>query len=98
MPFPLFSKYLLINNFCFKVINHPYHLGDLPNIIVDKERNGYLEAISTRFTLSDGPLCIFNDGGSSIMIHAHKDPYHAGDHGSGVSGGPRMGCGVIKKI
>ena len=78
-------------------VNHPYHMGDLPNITVDKEGNGYLEAITTRFTLSDGPLCIFDEDGSSIMVHAHKDPYHGGEHGSGVSGGPRMGCGVIKK-
>jgi len=79
-------------------VNHPYHMGDLPNIIVDEEGNGYLEAITTRFTLSDGPLCIFDEDGASIMVHAHKDPYHGGDHGSGVSGGPRMGCGVIKKV
>ena len=79
-------------------VNHPYHLGDLPNILIDSNGTGRLEAISTRFTLSDGPLCIFDEDGASIMVHAHKDPGHGGDHGSGISGGPRVACGVIEKV
>lgn len=79
-------------------VNHPYHTGDLPNIVFDEDGNGHLDAISTRITLSPGPLSILDtEEGTSIMIHAHHDPYHGGEHQSGVSGGPRIGCGVIQK-
>lgn len=78
-------------------INHPYHLGDLPNIKIDNNGFGFLEAISSRFTLSDGPLSIFDEDGASIMVHVHQDQEHQGEHKSGVSGGPRAACGVIKK-
>lgn len=81
-------------------INHPYHMGDLPNMIVNENGEGNLDAISTRITLSSGPLSIMDNanGGSSLMIHQHHDPYMGGAHGSGVSGGPRLCCGVIKVV
>lgn len=78
--------------------NHPYHMGDLPNIEIMEDGSGVLEAISSRITLSPGPLCIFGPEGASIMIHDKHDPGHTGPHGSGVSGGGRLGCGVIGKI
>ena len=79
-------------------VNHPYHAGDLPNIVIGEDGKGTLEAVTNRVTLSDGPLSILAGEGTSLMVHANPDPYHGGDHGSGVSGGPRMVCGVIKKI
>ena len=78
-------------------VNHPYHAGDLPSITVDEQGKGKLEAISTRITLSDGPLSILTGQGTALMVHANPDPYKGGEHGSGVSGGPRLACGVIKK-
>lgn len=78
--------------------NHGYHAGDLPNINVDDSGAGHLEAITTRITLSGGPVSILNQPeGTSIMIHANPDPYTPGESGSGHSGGPRLGCGVIEK-
>lgn len=79
-------------------VNHPFHAGDLPNIEIKSDGTGILEAVSTRFTLSEGPLCILSGEGSALMIHANEDPYHGGEHGSGVSGGPRIVCGIINKI
>ena len=78
--------------------NHPYHAGDLPNIVIDESGKGKLEALNTKVTLSDGPLCILSGEGTSLMVHANPDPYKGGEHGSGVSGGPRLVCGIIKKI
>ena len=79
--------------------NHGYHLGDLPNIIINKDGRGVLQAISTRFTLSNGPTSIIQPKeGTSIMIHANKDPYTPGDSGSGHSGGPRLACGIIHNV
>ncbi|MBI4029434.1 MAG: superoxide dismutase family protein [Candidatus Blackburnbacteria bacterium] len=78
-------------------VNHPYHLGDLPNILIDKNGKGVLQCVSSRVTLSSGPLSILEGEGTSLMIHANTDPYRGGEHGSGISGGPRVACGVIKE-
>lgn len=79
--------------------NHGYHAGDLPNIIIEKSGHGVLEAISTRITLSKGPVSILDaesaPDGTSIMVHASEDPHTPGESGSGHSGGARLACGKI---
>ncbi len=76
--------------------NHGYHAGDLPSITIDDKGRGTLEAITTRITLSDGPVSILQPKeGTSIMVHANPDPYSPGESGSGISGGPRLACGRI---
>lgn len=78
--------------------NHGYHAGDLPQITVDDKGVGHLEAITTRVTLSDGPVSILQpEEGTSLMIHANPDPHTPGESGSGHSGGPRLSCGTIEK-
>lgn len=79
-------------------VNHPYHAGDLPNLEVGPDGKGKLEAITTRVTLSEGPLSILSEKGTALMVHANPDPYKGGEHGSGISGGPRLACGVIKEL
>lgn len=80
--------------------NHGYHAGDLPGITVDEDGIGVLEAITTRVTLSDGPVSLLGKDsapeGTSIMIHANEDPHTPGESGSGHSGGPRLACGTIE--
>lgn len=79
--------------------NHGYHAGDLPSITIDKDGNGILEAITTRITLSEGPVSILHQAEpTSLMIHGNHDPYTPGESGSGHSGGPRMACGTIKSV
>jgi Cu-Zn family superoxide dismutase len=77
--------------------NHPYHMGDLPQLEVGANGEGTLDAITTRVTLSDGPLTLFDADGSSIIIHGNPDQGITGAPKSGVSGGPRVACGVIQK-
>ncbi len=78
--------------------NHGYHAGDLPSITIDESGNGVLETITTRVTLSDGPVSILEPKeGTSLMVHANPDPYKPGESGSGMSGGPRLACGRIAK-
>jgi Cu-Zn family superoxide dismutase len=81
--------------------NHGYHAGDLPNISVDQNGHGVLETITTRVTLSDGPVSILSKDsapeGTSIMVHANEDPHTPGESGSGHSGGPRLACGKIER-
>src|SRR5690349_8295156 len=38
--------------------NHGFHAGDLPSITINEAGEGELEAITTRITLSDGPVSI----------------------------------------
>jgi Cu-Zn family superoxide dismutase len=79
--------------------NHGFHAGDLPNITIDNEGNGVLEALTTRVTLSDGPVSILQPAeGTSLMVHGNPDPYTPGESGSGHSGGPRLACGRIERL
>jgi Cu-Zn family superoxide dismutase len=78
-------------------VNHPYHLGDLPNLVVDERGHGRLDAWTTRVTLSDGPLTVFDADGSALIIHKNPDQGTSGAAKSGVSGGPRVACGVIQR-
>ncbi len=79
--------------------NHGYHAGDLPSITIDEDGNGELQTITTRVTLSPGPVSLLGKEsapeGTSIMIHGNHDPFTPGETGSGHSGGPRMACGSI---
>jgi Cu-Zn family superoxide dismutase len=78
--------------------NHGYHAGDLPSITIDQHGHGELEAITTRITLSDGPVSILQTKeGTSLMVHANPDPHTPGEPGSGHSGGPRLACGRIEQ-
>jgi len=77
--------------------NHPYHLGDVPNLRVGADGSGTLRARTTRVTLSEGLLSVFDADGSAVIIHANPDQGVTGEPKSGVSGGPRAACGVIEK-
>jgi Cu-Zn family superoxide dismutase len=78
--------------------NHPFHMGDLPNLEVGANQEGQFVAATTRVTLSDGPLSVFDADGTAIIIHGNPDQGITGEPKSGVSGGPRVGCGVLNKI
>ena len=77
--------------------NHPFHMGDLPNLDVDSQGYGNVDALTTRVTLTDGPLTLFDLDGSAVIIHKNPDQGITGAPKSGVSGGPRLACGVIVK-
>jgi Cu-Zn family superoxide dismutase len=77
-------------------VNHPFHMGDLPNIVVDRLGVGVMEARTSRITLSPGPLSVFDSNGSVVILHGKADQGIPGPAKSGVSGGPRIACGVIQ--
>ena len=77
--------------------NHPFHMGDIPNMTVKDNGDGSLTAVTSRVTLSDGPLSLFDADGTAIILHANPDQGITGEPKSGVSGGPRAACGVIQK-
>jgi hypothetical protein len=73
--------------------NHPYHMGDLPNLIVNHGGEGHLKHTTSRITLSPGPLSVFDANGSAVVVHLNPDRGMTGV--TGASGGPRIACGVI---
>lgn len=76
--------------------NHPFHMGDMPNLVADSKGVAKLKHVSSRITLSPGPLSIFDQDGSVILVHLNPDMGITGAAGSGVAGGPRIACGVVE--
>ena len=77
--------------------NHPFHMGDIPQLNAGADGKATETVTTTRVTLSDGPLSLFDADGSAIIVHGNPDQYITGAAKSGVSGGPRVACGVIEK-
>lgn len=77
--------------------NHPYHLGDLPNVKVDERRQGSLYTITSRVTLSEGLNTLFDKDGSAFIIHELQDQYVPDPPNKDAPGGARIACGVIVK-
>jgi Cu-Zn family superoxide dismutase len=76
--------------------NHPYHLGDLPNIKINPLGQGRLEVFISSVTLSDGPISLFDSDGSAVIIHKLTDQKKAGGTADEAGGG-RLACGAIAK-
>ncbi len=74
--------------------NHPFHMGDLPNLIVKENGRGFLKHTTSRITLSPGPLSVFDADGSAVIVHLNPDRGITGV--AGASGGPRIACGIIE--
>jgi len=75
--------------------NHPFHMGDLPNLVANQDGEASLEYRTSRITLSAGPLSVLNTNGTAIIVHKNPDQGITGADKSGVAGGPRIACGVI---
>jgi superoxide dismutase, Cu-Zn family len=78
--------------------NHPFHMGDVPNLEVGASGRGEMKIMTSRVTLAEGPLSLFDADGTAIIIHGNPDQGITGEPKSGVSGGPRVACGVVKRI
>ena len=75
--------------------NHPFHMGDLPNLVANAEGNAILTHRTSRVTLSPGPLSLFDEDGSAFIVHVDEDQGTTGVKGG--AGGGRLGCGIIEK-
>lgn len=79
--------------------NHPYHSGDLPNIDIDQKGEGRLITATSRVTLYESPVSLFDEDGSAVIVHQNPDlmiPITEGGTAA-QSGGPRLACGVIEE-
>jgi Cu-Zn family superoxide dismutase len=75
--------------------NHPFHSGDLINLVVNSRGFGALYTTTSRVTLSGGPLSILDADGSAFIIHVNPDTYCPDGVVMGCAGGARAACGVI---
>lgn len=69
------------------------HLGDLPNLEVDRNGVGTLAA-PLRGTRADVEAALFDADGTAIVIHATADDYRTDPTGNS---GTRIACGVLTK-
>jgi Cu-Zn family superoxide dismutase len=76
--------------------NHPFHTGDLMNIVIDDRGRGTLLTTTSRMTLSSGPLSVFDRDGSALIVHVGPDTYCPDGPVTGCAGGARAACGVIE--
>lgn len=72
---------------------HP-HLGDLPNLAVDRSGKGNATFTVNGVTLGDGPDSLFHEGGTTLVIHAKADDLMSDPSGNS---GDRIACGVIER-
>ena len=77
--------------------NHPFHSGDLVNIEANGKGIGVLNTTTTRVTLSDGPLGLFDADGSAFIVHVNPDTYCPNGLEAGCAGGGRAACGIITR-
>ena len=68
------------------------HAGDLPNITIDANGRGHLEATLKRVSIETGARSLFDADGSAIVIHADPDDLRTDPSGNS---GARIACGVI---
>lgn len=70
------------------------HAGDLPNLTVNEDGVGHLNTKTDRVTISPGPTSLFDQDGSSLVIHDHEDDQMSQPIGGS---GPRIACGIIER-
>jgi Cu-Zn family superoxide dismutase len=70
------------------------HAGDLPNIYVGADGSLEFDVLATQVTLGTAENNLFDDDGSSFVIHKGPDDYGTDPAGDA---GPRIACGVITR-
>ena len=71
------------------------HAGDMPNLHVPQSGELSVEVMNTAVTLEKGkPNSLFDNDGSSLVIHAKADDYKSDPAGNA---GDRVACGVVQE-
>lgn len=70
----------------------PHHAGDMPALKADANGTAKLAWEGTELTLSDGPASVVGRG---VIVHRDPDDYRTQPTGNA---GPRLACGVVRRI
>ncbi|MCH8564511.1 superoxide dismutase family protein [Nesterenkonia sp. LB17] len=85
-----------------EAVTHPGHAGDLPNLLVNQDRTGWLSLVSDRLAPED----LLSAEGSSVIIHAQADNHgnvperNFGPDAETLTSGDsvsRVACGVVEE-
>jgi Cu-Zn family superoxide dismutase len=71
------------------------HAGDMPNLHVPQSGELSVEVVNSAISLEQGkPNSVFDNDGSSLVVHAKADDYKTDPAGNA---GDRIACGVIQQ-
>jgi Cu-Zn family superoxide dismutase len=70
------------------------HAGDLPNLTLGADGKGTYETVASLVTLKPGKNSLFQEGGTSLVIHANPDDDMTDPAGNA---GARIACGPITR-
>ena len=71
------------------------HAGDMPNLHVPQSGELSVEVVNSAISLERGkPNSVFDNDGSSLVVHAKADDYKTDPAGNA---GDRIACGVIQQ-
>ena len=71
------------------------HAGDMPNLHVPQSGELSVEVVNSAISLEQGkPNSVFDNDGSSLVVHAKADDYKTDPAGNS---GDRIACGVIQQ-
>ena len=68
------------------------HLGDLPNVIVDRSGTGSIDATIAGLQLTGGATPLLGASGAAVVLHAGADDYRTDPSGNS---GARIACGAL---
>jgi Cu-Zn family superoxide dismutase len=70
----------------------PHHAGDMPSLKADANGTAKLEWEDDELTVTDGPASVVGRG---VIVHRDPDDYTTQPTGNA---GPRLACGVVKRM
>ena len=71
------------------------HAGDMPNLHVPQSGELSVEIVNSAISLEQGkPNSVFDNDGSSLVVHAKADDYKTDPAGNA---GDRIACGIVSK-
>src|SRR5215475_12820173 len=53
--------------------NHPFHMGDMPNLRADDRGVALFERVTSRVTVAPSPHSLFDANASSVIVHLNED-------------------------
>ena len=94
-PFELAGPHFNPGNHKHGIMSGEGHAGDMPNLYVPQSGELSVEIVNTAISLEKGkPNSLFDNDGSSLVIHAKADDYRTDPAGNA---GDRIACGVIQQ-
>jgi superoxide dismutase, Cu-Zn family len=69
-----------------------HHVGDFGNLVASADGLAEIEITTTDFTFEAGPTTVFDEDGTSIVVHEGVDDLVTQPSGNS---GPRYACGVV---